>query len=106
MIKHATLIESLKDISGISATTVVAEAANIFQGMKPLLCGIGGTTMTDELKPCPFCGGEARTYRLQYGLMKKYCIECLECGAELPMMFCSEDEVKAIAAWNRRPGND
>ena len=49
-----------------------------------------------------FYVAEARTYHLQYGLMKKYCVECLECDAELPMMFCSEDEAKAIAAWNRR----
>ena len=63
--------------------------------------------MTDELKPCPFCGGEARKYHWQYGdaigrLVKKYGVECVKCRADLPIRLCSEHESEAIAAWNTR----
>lgn len=48
----------------------------------------------DELKPCPFCGGEAKilvgTERLAI---------CTKCGANTESF---EHEVDAIAAWNRR----
>ena len=60
-----------------------------------------------ELKPCPFCGGKARTYRYQYGektgrLVTKYGVECVLCRAELPIRLCSEQIEHTIAAWNRR----
>ena len=63
--------------------------------------------MSEELKPCPFCGGEARVYRYQYGevtgrLVKKYGVECVQCRMELPIRLGSEHEAAAIAAWNRR----
>ena len=63
-----------------------------------------------ELKRCPFCGGEARVYRWQYGevtgrLITKYGVECIKCQAELPIKLCSEHEDETIAAWNRRLGN-
>lgn len=50
-----------------------------------------------ELKPCPFCGGEAG---FQYGYFNSdVYVRCNECRA------CSEvrvSEKAAIAAWNRR----
>ena len=48
-----------------------------------------------ELKPCPFCGGEAEvrgTYRTIY-------VCCLWCGAESGEY---SDVGQAIRAWNRR----
>ena len=46
--------------------------------------------MTDELKPCPFCGGEAE-YKIAYG------VTCHTCGAKKPSMYADAPE-----AWNTR----
>lgn len=45
----------------------------------------------DQLKPCPFCGGEA-----EYEGLYCYCLQCESRMADNP------DEASAIAAWNRR----
>lgn len=52
---------------------------------------------SDELKPCPFCGGAA-SYRLYYG--GRYRVHCNECGCHLEGLFDTESE--AGAAWNNR----
>lgn len=50
-----------------------------------------------ELKPCPFCGGEAveRGHNVVW-------IRCRECGAETKA-WCSSEQAKE--AWNRRADN-
>lgn len=51
------------------------------------------------LKPCPFCGGEARylpTIHIDV-------VECKECHAQGPAMLGQPEA--AIAAWNRRAGD-
>lgn len=60
--------------------------------------------MKEELKPCPFCGGEA--VLVDSGtdiLIRCYCISCRNCR-------CNSDWLKtrkeAIGAWNRRANND
>ena len=54
--------------------------------------------MTDEeLKPCPFCGGEGASH--QTALSGRFHVFCLACDAEGP--WCNM-EAEAIAAWNRR----
>lgn len=53
---------------------------------------------SDELKPCPFCGGAA-SYRLYYG--GRYRVHCNECGCHLEGLF--DTEAEAGAAWNNRP---
>ncbi len=53
--------------------------------------------MSEELKPCPFCGGAASTS--QDNTLTAWAAYCLDCQAEV-VDFCTEDE--AIAAWNRR----
>lgn len=50
----------------------------------------------DELKPCPFCGGEAY---ISDDSDAMYMVHCYECKAELGY-FKSGDE--AVKKWNRR----
>lgn len=63
----------------------------------------------DELKPCPFCGGEAEPFKdacfcAEDGTMYeiKWFVGCTDC----PALVSGETEVDAIAAWNRRVDND
>lgn len=48
-----------------------------------------------ELKPCPFCGGEAKVIESK-GL---YWVACMKCCASADVI---DDRDKAIEAWNRR----
>lgn len=54
-----------------------------------------------ELKPCPFCGGEADCNNS--GFMKAgkqmWAVECLNCGM---VTTFADTEQKAIEAWNKR----
>ena len=56
----------------------------------------------DDLKKCPFCGGEARyTYEMPYNY-----IVCMKCYAASPMINNAykqrDGKEEAIKAWNRR----
>lgn len=52
--------------------------------------------MTEKLKPCPFCKGEAViTHRID-----TYCVRCKKCGCEATF-FNNEKEV--VDFWNNRP---
>lgn len=53
-----------------------------------------------ELKPCPFCGGEARTYD---GNIDTFGVVCKKCGAKV---YGYETRKKADNAWNRRVGGE
>ncbi len=71
--------------------------------------------MTDELKPCPFCGGEileARQYKSPHFSVWWF-VECRSCRAKgtecirtdlRPSPKVEDDEARsrAIKAWNRR----
>ena len=67
--------------------------------------------MMAELKPCPFCGGEARMKYGKYNLLGAYGTEetarkwagvwCVKCGIEQPIRKYVTKE-QAIEAWNRR----
>lgn len=66
----------------------------------------------DNLKPCPFCGGEAVAFKDNYEKCGVYCTCCnamlgvrLECGTVLRDGWRTEYDTPedAIAAWNRRP---
>ena len=61
--------------------------------------------MSEELKPCPFCGGSGtmRKRREVYGTF--CCAECLECGAMARGVYSMDDERAESSAekiWNRR----
>lgn len=59
--------------------------------------------MPNELKPCPFCGGEAETTEVfLYGKTAGYVICCNKCSCELKMYSSKQNAEKA---WNRRADN-
>lgn len=88
--------------------------------------------MTVELKPCPFCGGEARLltparlklegdyyveigseYHLAFAIYEKdgnvvhnflhgLAIMCLNCDANMPNIYSDDDEKELVEAWNER----
>lgn len=51
----------------------------------------------NELKKCPFCGGEAKTEKY---LLVYWRVRCTKCFTLQTEMVTSEKS--AIAAWNRR----
>ena len=57
--------------------------------------------MTDELKPCPFCGSEDVQEAGPLGFSQSWVVFCLDCAIEGPKR---EAQADAIAAWNRRAG--
>ena len=58
-----------------------------------------------DLKPCPFCGGEADVIEhLFHRLDSSYGLQCKKCKAETYQFY--ESEEKAIEAWNRRAGEE
>lgn len=54
--------------------------------------------MTSELKPCPFCGGEAGLYisPAKYGWKYAFCKKCFS------SMDDYDTEAEAVEAWNTR----
>lgn len=53
--------------------------------------------MREELKPCPFCGCEAKIIQF----LGSYTIHCSKCGG-MTDPYRSRTREKAIEAWNRR----
>lgn len=57
--------------------------------------------MTENLLPCPFCGGEGCIQEHVFvGYTSTFGVVCLDCCAETRQFFNTKDE--AVAAWNRR----
>lgn len=61
----------------------------------------------DELKPCPFCDGEAELLISDFGSN----VGCTKCRARARSFIHGVDDldgsdIKAIKAWNTRKGED
>ena len=61
-----------------------------------------------ELKPCPFCGGEAliESFVVRKGF--EACVVCCDCLVSMPTItFDTEEEAidRATRDWNRRTPN-
>lgn len=79
---------------------------------------------SQELKPCPFCGGKA-VFATRTNNSRHHCvgfsfeIECEDCGMKLPERYnveffltenggidtLNDERKKATEAWNRRTDN-
>lgn len=55
----------------------------------------------DELKKCPFCGGEAEIVDIKgrESALHVFDIYCMECGVNIEKSDCLED---AVDRWNER----
>ena len=57
--------------------------------------------MSDKLKPCPFCGGEAHIQMHEFvGCANTYGVVCLGCGVETRQFYESKSET--VKMWNTR----
>lgn len=52
-----------------------------------------------ELKPCPFCGGEAQAELCGKGIFAHWVVICDKCGANIQD---NNTEYEATEAWNKR----
>ena len=62
----------------------------------------GENDMATELKPCPFCGGEAFCRVTDEGIEDEHLlfyVECDDCYISTPYSY---DRERSIEAWNRR----
>ncbi len=65
----------------------------------------------NELKPCPFCGGDAELRHTditsEYGRTSYVtCTKCLIKGTMINISFKYSSDERAIEAWNRRATKD
>ena len=63
--------------------------------------GIRIDYLSGLLKPCPFCGGNARVEDMGW----PHHVYCTECGAKVTSIKAGrEGEYESVAKWNRRIG--
>lgn len=61
---------------------------------------------SEQLKPCPFCGGEAEFYMGSYSACTNYVVvKCRKCNAKTEeitgsVAYCAKDVARDL--WNRR----
>lgn len=58
----------------------------------------------DNLKPCPFCGGEAEHEIFDDGFFIYCRVECKPCGVMMTKAYTTGNE--GITAWNRRVNDE
>ena len=63
----------------------------------------GSEKMTEELKPCPFCGSD--NVHLSHWTGQAY-VYCANCMVRTEVYLHGSCEEKAIEAWNRRAERD
>lgn len=51
----------------------------------------------EKLKKCPFCGGEAKFYKVN-DFVRRYVVKCTKC--DIRIVRCGKE--KAIESWDRR----
>lgn len=61
--------------------------------------------MNKELKPCPFCGGEAEVKKSKQCLAIAYTVVCKDKLCRGRSYKCVRAEHIAIEMWNRRANN-
>ena len=68
--------------------------------------GLEEKTMSEKLKPCPFCGGKAHIEDISEpdDMGPIWMILCKKCGASASfgMDGCDATKVEAVDSWNRR----
>lgn len=62
----------------------------------------GNSELNYELKPCPFCGGEAKIKKTQHILADTYSVVCKDKECRGRAIKPLRDKEAAIVAWNRR----
>jgi len=67
--------------------------------------------MSEKLKPCPFCGGDARVRTWTDACELFAVVKCTQCGAESNMAddgtkTKGENIADAVASWNKRAGRN
>lgn len=73
-----------------------------FEGIP--FCGEAGGGGGGGMKPCPFCGGNAKKH---FGVDCKWDteIECRDCGARMPWFDSKEGYADCQTRWNKRLHN-
>ena len=61
----------------------------------------------EQLKPCPFCGGEAvmETFTTSFEKHPRYRVRCTEKGCRVALDWDWFEGKEALEAWNRRADN-
>ena len=60
--------------------------------------------MSEQLKPCPFCGGKVKMVN---GIIARTIVFiCEKCGADVMFFGAEKNKDKAVKAWNRRVENE
>ena len=55
-----------------------------------------------DLKPFPFCGGEAKFDKVMWGCEEEACIVCTRCNALFTVEWINPARVDLADTWNRR----
>ena len=60
--------------------------------------------MTENPRPCPFCGASVRLVRGP--IAGTWMFVCDQCGADVCFYGAEKPRNKAVAAWNRRANDE